>query len=428
MTTFSVLDGALPSGWRRQSLWTVAPRVSEKGYPDAEPLSVYLELGVVPRASREDNHNRLGADLSNYLRVRPGDVVFNKLRTWQGGLGVSSHDGIVSPAYFVCRPTSDVEPRYLHHLLRSAPYLAELARLSKWMPPSQFDIGWDQLRTLPIVLPSLVVQRQIADFLGEQVARMERVIELRERERQLLREQRDAEIRSIVSGDRYDQKGRTKLPWLDGLPTHWTTPKVTHVAQLGSGHTPSRSRPEWWINCDIPWITTGEVAALRDDNVEDITKTREKLSRLGIENSSAEIHPAGTVVLSRTASAGYSGVMATDMCTSQDFVTWTCTPRLNPYWLLWCLRAMRSDLLGRLAMGSTFKTIYVPDIQTLRIPLPPLGEQLEGVAEIRRIVQAAKRRTELIDQGIALLNERKQALVTAAVTGQVDVTTGRAVA
>jgi type I restriction enzyme S subunit len=182
------------------------------------------------------------------------------------------------------------------------------------------------------------------------------------------------------------------------------------------------------VDCDIPWITTGEVAALRDDNVEEITETREKLSRLGIENSSAEIHPAGTVVLSRTASAGYSGVMASDMCTSQDFVTWTCTPRLSPYWLLWCLRAMRSDLLGRLAMGSTFKTIYVPDIQTLRIPLPSLVEQHDGVAEIRRAVETAKRRTALIDRGTALLEERKQSLITAAVTGQFDVTTARAVA
>src|SRR5690606_27870738 len=112
-----------------------------------------------------------------------------------------------------------------------------------------------------------------------------------------------------------------------------------------------------------------------------------------------------------------------DMATSQDFVTWTCGPRLDPYFLLWTLRAMRSDLLGRLAMGSTHKTIYVPDLQALKIPLPSLEEQRAAVDRIR---EQNRRIDELIDrvvQQAALLTERRQALITAAVTGQIDVST-----
>jgi hypothetical protein len=60
--------------------------------PDAEPLSVFLDTGVVPRSTRSDNRNELGADLSKYLVVQPGDLVFNKLRTWQGGFGSSRQD------------------------------------------------------------------------------------------------------------------------------------------------------------------------------------------------------------------------------------------------------------------------------------------------------------------------------------------------
>src|SRR5690606_21586397 len=128
---------------------------------------------------------------------------------------------------------------------------------------------------------------------------------------------------------------------------------------------------------------TGEVKQVRDDRTEEIYETREKISELGLQISAAELHPKGTVVLCRTASAGYSAVMGVDMATSQDFVAWTCGPRLNPYYLLWCLRAMRPDLLGRLAMGSTHKTIYVPDLQMLRIPLPPLHIQSQIVEVIR---------------------------------------------
>lgn len=192
---------------------------------------------------------------------------------------------------------------------------------------------------------------------------------------------------------------------------------------MGSGHTPSRAHPEWWVNCTIPWITTGEVKQVRDDRIEDLHLTREKISDLGLANSSAELCPKGTVFLCRTASAGYSGVMGDNMATSQDFVTWTCGPLLNPYFLLWCLRAMRPDLLGRLAMGSTHKTIYVPDLQMLRIPLPPLAEQTEIVETIRGQNHEIDVLADKVRRQEKLLAERRQALITAAVTGQFDVST-----
>lgn len=113
------------------------------------------------------------------------------------------------------------------------------------------------------------------------------------------------------------------------------------------------------------------------------------------------------------------------MATSQDFATWICGPRLNPYYLLWCLRAMREDLLGRLAMGSTHKTIYVPDLQMLRIPLPDLAEQSSIVKEIRDQNRVIDRLADAVKRQVALLGERRQALITAAVTGQLDVTTAR---
>ena len=85
---------------------------------------------------------------------------------------------------------------------------------------------------------------------------------------------------------------------------------------------------------------------MRSDNIEYVLETREKISEVGMANSSATLHAAGTVVLCRTASAGYSAIMGADMATSQDFATWTCGPLLRPRFLLLCLRAMRKDLLA----------------------------------------------------------------------------------
>ena len=419
----SVVDSIVRrSGWKSLPFGRITDRSKAANRPDLQPLSVFLDEGVVPRSSREDNHNQLGTDLTKYLRVQPGDIVFNKLRTWQGGFGVSSFEGVVSPAYFVCRPCGEVESRYLHYVLHSTPYLAELTRVSKFMPPSQFDILWDDLKQVPIPLPPLTTQCAIADYLDTETARIDALIEKKRRMAEVLDERRMSVITAGVSGQLTSEDViASSLPWVATVGTRWRTVRLSLVAHLGTGHTPSRSHPEWWLDCSIPWITTGEVAQMRSDRIEFISDTREKISSLGIANSSAEIHPAGTVVLCRTASAGYSAIMKIDMATSQDFATWTCGPLLRPRFLLLCLRAMRQDLLGRLAMGSTHKTIYMPDIESLRIPLPDVAVQ-DGIIEY--VSSLLGRTDHVVDQlhcQIELLVEHRQALITAAVTGDLPI-------
>jgi type I restriction enzyme, S subunit len=166
-------------------------------------------------------------------------------------------------------------------------------------------------------------------------------------------------------------------PWLAG--SRWPTIPIRYVARLGTGHTPSRRHPEYWENCTIPWVTLADVWQLRDGTTDIIRETAEKISTLGLANSAAVKHSAGTVILSRTASVGFSGILGSDMATSQDFATWTCGPRLYPRYLLYALRAMAPDL-RRLSSGSTHKTVYMPDIEELRIPLPPIPEQLRIAA------------------------------------------------
>jgi type I restriction enzyme S subunit len=185
------------------------------------------------------------------------------------------------------------------------------------------------------------------------------------------------------------------------------------------------------MDCDIPWVTTTDVKRFRYDGIDSIADTEVQISQLGLRNSSAVMHPAGTVVLTRTsASAGFSIVMDVPMATSQDCATWTPGPLLNSFYLLWCLRAMRRDVMERLAMGSTHKTIYFPDLEGIRIPLPPMVEQREIVERISSRVNAIRSAQGLIAGSIKLLEERKRALITAAVTGEFDVTTatGRGVA
>ncbi|MEV8071375.1 MULTISPECIES: restriction endonuclease subunit S [unclassified Streptomyces] len=311
--------------------------------------------------------------------------------------------------------------RYAKWALSSSAVSQQIRTLTRGTTRTRINL--DIVREIQLPVPNIAEQRRIADFLDAETARIDQLVTTLQRELDLLAERRAAGVVAAVSGSAHTDRRSSTLPWLESVPTAWQEVRLGLLARMGSGHTPSRSHPEWWTDSSIPWITTGEVKQVRDDRVEDLYETREKISKLGLANSAAELHPRGTVFLCRTASAGYSGVMGLDMATSQDFVTWTCGPRLTPHFLLWCLRAMRPDLLGRLAMGSTHKTIYVPDLQMLRIPLPPLDEQEKIVYTIRRQNARIDSLTDRVRRQQELLRERRQALITAAVTGQFDVTT-----
>lgn len=214
---------------------------------------------------------------------------------------------------------------------------------------------------------------------------------------------------------RYPAYKASGVQWLGSVPTHWTVMPIRFAARLESGHTPSRSRPDWWVDCTVPWFTLADVAQIRQGGADVIYETKEKVSELGLQNSSARRLPAGTVMLSRTASVGFAAIMGVAMATTQDFANWVCGPSLSPKFLLLVFRSMQGEL-ERLMMGSTHNTIYMPDIAALRFALPPLKEQEAIVSfldvEVRRIDALIAEQVRLL----ALLAEKRQATISNAIT------------
>lgn len=351
------------------------------------------------------------------VMVGQGDLLvgmdgdFNAV-TWTGG------PAALNQRLCLIRARPSMEQRYLAYVIPLP--LKAMNDVTFWTTVKH--LSSQDLLAERIPLPPLATQRAIADYLDHETARIDALIEKKQELLRLLVERRMTVMADGVSG-RFTSNGilRSTLPWLPWRGASWREAKLTLVARLGSGHTPSRDHPEWWEECNVPWITTGEVAQLRSDRVEFLFETREKISELGVANSSAEVHPKGTVVLCRTASAGYSGIMGTAMATSQDFATWICGPLIRPRFLLLCLRAMRQDLLGRLAMGSTHKTIYMPDMEALRVPLPEVDEQDAIVDAVWLRLRAIDSVIDAIHTQVDLLTEHRQSLITAAVTGELDV-------
>lgn len=193
------------------------------------------------------------------------------------------------------------------------------------------------------------------------------------------------------------------------IPEDWECQILDELAKRGSGHTPNKKIPEYW-NGSIKWIS------LRDSDVLDnlfIEDTAVKISKKGLDNSSAVLHPAGTVVLSRDAGVGKSAIMKYEMAVSQHFMAWQCNSYLNNKFLYFYLQSKKNEF-ERIAMGSTIKTIGLPYFKELKIPKPSIEEQ-QAIAEALSDADAL---IESLEQLIAKKRQIKQGAMQELLTGQ----------
>jgi type I restriction enzyme, S subunit len=387
----------------------VVKRSQESGHPDARSLSVFIDQGVVPRDSRSDNFNRLGADLAKYLVVRKGDIVFNKLRTWQGGLGVSKFDGIVSPAYFVCRPRDNAEPRYLHYLLRSRVYLEELTRISKWMPPSQFDISWDDLRSLAVVLPPLQTQQAVADYLDRETAQIDALIAAKQRMVELLEERLEGSVSEATHA-------RSVADPAHRLPDSWKLVPLKRCLRssvYGIGEA-SQSEGEYAV-LGMTNVSSGEIVGTPGGFVSvvdnDLLLTTGDL--LFNRTNSREL--VGKVGLVRaldgpTTFASYLVRLRVNKLADTQYMNYL----LNAREVLGLARSMALPSIGQANLNPTRYAAMV-------LPIPPVDEQRHLVLRLNALSSRTTNMKRLLDRQLILLQERRQTLITAAVTGQLDI-------
>lgn len=185
--------------------------------------------------------------------------------------------------------------------------------------------------------------------------------------------------------------------------------KLDSVSTRVSGHTPSKSNPEYWDG-GIPWISLSDTAKL---NRRYISDTAKEISAEGIQNSSAVLHPAGLVVLSRDARVGCSAITTKKMAVSQHFIGWICSEHLHNRYLYYVLQKWKGKFEG-IAMGSTIPTIGVPYFRDLEIPVPPVSEQ----RKIADTIESVDRHIAELMQRIYCLQNLKSAVASDLLSGR----------
>lgn len=260
----------------------------------------------------------------------------------------------------------------------------------------------NKLKEFQISVPEANEQHRIAEEIVSNLALISRV-----QESTYSRNRSASVIESnVLSTQFFDTTPIAIGVPLQSAPTGWRWRRLTDLAQLESGHTPSRKRPDWWGG-EIPWIALPDIRKMDGVVAND---TLEKTNALGIANSSARILPVNTVVLSRTASVGYVTILGREMATSQDFVNFICGPELDPRFLLHALRASRDYLVAN-ASGAIHRTLYMPAVKDFHICLPDHSEQRRVACSLDESLTAQKTLLEASRRELAAIEALPAAIL-----------------
>lgn len=402
--------GIVPTHWKVDKLKYHLKRNEPRNPGDCIVLSLYRELGVVPKDSRDDNYNVTSEDTSKYKYVKPGDFVINKMKAWQGSVAVSDYKGIVSPAYFVYNFTDEVFfKRYFHYLLRSC-YKDEFMRLSGGIRVGQWDLPSEALDNVIVLIPPTEEQRRIATYLDTKCAEIDALTADIQAQIDTLEQYKRSIITEVVTkGLNPDVEMKdSNIQWIGMMPSHWDCIRGKYI--LKYIQKPVRE-DDGVITC----FRDGEVT-LRSNRREDgFTMADKEIGYQGIDVGDLVVHGmdgfAGAIGISD--SRGKASPVLNVLDTEQ-----------NKRYIMYFLRSMAySDVFLALATGIRVRSCDLRwnKLSELFYPVPQLEEQVAIVDYIDSVLRRTDEVIAAKREQLSTLEAYKKSLIYEYVTGKKEV-------
>lgn len=413
--------GEVPEHWEICRNLGVFDERKECGQPQAELLSVTVSQGIIRQSEIMAKKDSSNDDKSRYKVVRKGDLAYNKMRAWQGSMGVSPYDGIVSPAYVVLQPRNPKHSRYCHYLYRTAQFITEANRLSYGLCDDMNSLRYEHFKTSYSPIPPDDDIDRIVAFLDRKTAEIDSLIAKKQRQIELLDEQKAILInRAVTRGLNPSAKLKSSgIEWIGEIPEHWEVKRVGHIGVVGNGSTPSRSNPRYWDRADYPWLNSGSV------NQGIITEADQFVSNLALKECHLPLVNPGSIVIAITGQGKTRGTAAllTIPATINQHLAFIeiRSPGALPEFVHLALTAHYRPLRAISESGSTKGALTCQDVKEFKIVMPPFAEQ-------KAIVSAAdQHRANLagvaskFETQIQSLQTLRSTLIAHAVTGRIKI-------
>ena len=416
--------GNIPSDWRIQKFRHLFRESSEKIESDVfgEMLSVSGYRGIERKEYDDENRRRKDEDLIGYRIVRRGQLVVNTMWLNYAGLGFSDLDGHVSPAYRAYWPRSEESSRYLHYLLRSEFYVKGYTRLLTGVRPNSLQMSRDNMMSFPVILPDRQEQLAIASFLDRETAKIDALIAEQQRLIELLQEKRQAVIsHAVTKGLNPDAPMKDSgVEWLGEVPEHWEVSRLGWIAEQVNDI--NHEMPEA-VHSGVPFLSAKD---LDNDGTMNFENDIKQISEADFIRLSQKIKPErGDIIYSRIGTIGRAALVDTD---ERFLVSYSCCVirvRRQNIHLRFLRDLLASDLILTESKART-RSMGQPDlglgeIRKFPTPIPPIEEQKAIDHYLTRKIGELDAVCSKTAACLNLLQERRSALISAAVTGQIDV-------
>ena len=412
--------GKIPSHWeliKSKYLWKEQFATSENGFEQLLSVSQYDGITLAKGDSRSES-------LKGYKLVSKDDLVINIMLAWMGGLGVSNHDGIVSPAYCIYRLTGNSNPKYLHYLYKTPLYLAEFARHSTGVIPSRWRMYTDDFGQVLSLIPPRKEQDAIVSYLDERMGKIDTAIAQQQKMIDLLNERKQIIINKAVTKG-LDPNVKMKpsgIDWIGEIPEHWEIKRLKHILNI-FGRIGFRG----YNASDL--VDEGEGAiTLSPSNMKPQGMAYEKCSYLTWNKyyESPEIMVNNGDILFVKTGSTYGKICLVTKLPMEA----TINPQLVIFKDFKCDNVflsffLQSQIIKKqveiTVIGGTIPTISQEKIMNYVVVLPPIEEQKKIVEKILFMIKPVDDEINNCSDLIALLQERKQIIINDVVTGKVKV-------
>lgn len=351
-------------------------------------------------------------------RFRPGDVLFSKLRPYLAKSLLVAEDLQGSGEFLCLRPSSGLDSSYLVYLTLSRPWLehAVMTSYGTKMPRS----SWEQMSALRVPHHPLDEQRRIADFLDDRVARIDQIIAARRWQLEAVAELQLRQGLDVVSGREIEtRKSTSRLAWLGSLPADWPVLPVSTQFEVDLGKMLDEKRQ----------TGTASIPYLRNTNVQwdRIDDSDLKEMDIHLDERSRYTVTSGDLLVCEGGQPGRAAIWdgrVTPMGYQKALHRVRTRGRSRPEWLLECLRvAVHLNVFLVESGQTTIAHLTNEQLRSQHFPFPDPRTQKNLLDELAHQRESITKSTEHLQRSITLLTEYKSSLITAAVTGELDVTT-----
>ena len=403
--------GDIPSHWEEKSIRQITKVSSERLENRNLPLlSVYREYGVILKKSRDDNHNVESSDLSNYKVVYEDNLVLNKMKMWQGSLGVSKYNGIVSPAYIVCKIVDEsLNVRFLHFLLRTAKYKTYYNQYSYGIRVGQWDMHYEDLKNMKVYIPPRTEQEQIVRFLDWKVSEINKLIGIKQKKISRLTELQKAVINETVTHglNKNAPMKFSGVEWIGNIPSHWQINKLKRVT------TVRNEKGIYEPNITNRYIGLENVKSYSNDIIVTLSEYDKSVQSICCKGDLmfSKLRP----YLAKVIIAPYDSFCTGEMLIISSF---DGDMRFLSYLML---HESFINSVDSSTYGAKMPRANPNYILNMQLPIPQIDEQREIANYIDektlKIDNVVKKQLQII----AELQELKSSLISDVVTGKIDV-------